>query len=94
MIDIANEHSVYIKQHNADYLSTQTLSQLNQIGIHALNIAPEFGHLETAFILGKLKQYDLIPIATPMTIPSNAMIITVGRTLCSAVLESRNDYIQ
>ena len=60
LIQIANNSSVKIKQHNADYLSSEKLRFFNEIGVHAINIAPEFGVSETRFILDKLKECSLL----------------------------------
>ena len=40
-----------IKEHNADYISEEALSSHTDIGIHAINVAPEFGVTETKAIL-------------------------------------------
>ena len=60
MIDICNEHNIFMKEHNADYLTVDSLNWHPKIGIHSANIAPEFGVTETkAFIkiLNKFKLY-------------------------------------
>jgi hypothetical protein len=63
MIDICNKHSIWMKEHNTDYLSTESLRWQPRLGIHAANIAPEFGVEETrAFvkILKETGQLDLL----------------------------------
>jgi tagatose-1,6-bisphosphate aldolase non-catalytic subunit AgaZ/GatZ len=51
MIDICNKYGIFMKEHNTDYLSTESLIWQPRLGIHAANIAPEFGVAETrAFI--------------------------------------------
>lgn len=51
MIDICNNFGIYMKEHNTDYLSTESLIWQPRLGIHAANVAPEFGVAETrAFI--------------------------------------------
>ena len=52
-----------MKEHNTDYLSTDSLRWQPRLGIHAANIAPEFGVAETkAFIdiLNECGQIDLV----------------------------------
>ena len=52
-----------MKEHNTDYLSTESLKWQPRLGIHAANIAPEFGVAETrAFveILEKNNQNSLL----------------------------------
>ena len=63
MINICNKYGIFMKEHNADYLSTESLKWQPRLGIHAANIAPEFGVAETrAFIkiLEKNNQNDLL----------------------------------
>jgi len=51
MIEMCNKYGIFMKEHNTDYLSTDSLSWQPKLGIHAANIAPEFGVAETkAFI--------------------------------------------
>ena len=51
MISICNHYRIFMKEHNADYLSTDSLKWQPRLGIHAANIAPEFGVAESkAFI--------------------------------------------
>ena len=51
MLNICNKYSIYMKEHNTDYLSTESLKWQPRLGIHAANVAPEFGVAETkAFI--------------------------------------------
>jgi tagatose-1,6-bisphosphate aldolase non-catalytic subunit AgaZ/GatZ len=51
MVDICNRYGIFMKEHNTDYLSTDSLKWQPRLGIHAANIAPEFGVAETkAFV--------------------------------------------
>ena len=51
MISICKHYRIFMKEHNADYLSTDSLKWQPRLGIHAANIAPEFGVAESkAFI--------------------------------------------
>jgi tagatose-1,6-bisphosphate aldolase non-catalytic subunit AgaZ/GatZ len=51
MISICRKYGIFMKEHNTDYLSTESLNWQPRLGIHAANIAPEFGVAETkAFI--------------------------------------------
>ena len=40
-----------LKEHNADYLSNEALSWHPRLGIHAANIAPEFGSRNRALLI-------------------------------------------
>lgn len=63
MIKICNEFEIFMKEHNADYLSEEVLSWHPRLGIHAANVAPEFGVVESKALLKILEEYDLKNIA-------------------------------
>jgi len=56
MIEICNKNKVYMKEHNADYLTNESLSWHPRLGIHSANVAPEFGVCETVNIVENLKK--------------------------------------
>ena len=47
MLDICTKYKIYMKQHNTDYLSNDSLKWHPKLGIHAANVAPEFAIVET-----------------------------------------------
>ncbi len=51
MIEICNRHGIFMKEHNTDYLSDEALQWHPRLGIHAANVAPEFGVAETKALL-------------------------------------------
>ncbi len=57
-VKICNKYDVMIKEHNTDYLSNQALSLRPTLGIHASNVAPEFGVVETRGLLYLLSVFD------------------------------------
>lgn len=63
VINYLSSKNLYLKEHNADYLSDQALSFHRRFGIHAANVAPEFGVVETRaiieFLLNK-EQYRVV----------------------------------
>jgi hypothetical protein len=59
MIEMCNKFGIFIKEHNADYLSDKALSQHPLLGIHAANIAPEFGVAETCGIIEIMDKKNL-----------------------------------
>ena len=59
MIEICNDYKIFMKEHNADYLSNHSLSLHPRLGIHATNVAPEFGVGETKGLIDVLKKYKL-----------------------------------
>ena len=46
-INICKKWNVLSKEHNGDYLTNQEIKDKFSVGLDALNIAPEFGQLET-----------------------------------------------
>ncbi len=63
MIDICRAHGIYMKQHNTDYLDDESLRWHPRLGIHAANVAPEYGVAETKALLAELRANDLEPLA-------------------------------
>ena len=51
MLKMCMRHDVFLKEHNADYISTTGLKWHRRFGIHAANVAPEFGVAETLALL-------------------------------------------
>jgi len=62
MIDICNKYGIWMKEHNTDYLSTESLRWQPRLGIHAANIAPEFGVAETRAFIKILKETDQLDL--------------------------------
>jgi len=54
-IDICKKYGVLMKEHNGDYLSDESLLWHPRLGIHAVNVAPEFGVVETRSLIKVLK---------------------------------------
>ena len=63
MVQICNQHGIYMKEHNADYLSDEALSWHPRLGIHAVNVAPEFGVAESKALVNILEQNGLNDLA-------------------------------
>jgi tagatose-1,6-bisphosphate aldolase non-catalytic subunit AgaZ/GatZ len=55
MIEICNRHGIFMKEHNTDYLSDEGLQWHPRLGIHAANVAPEFGVAETKALVNILE---------------------------------------
>ncbi len=52
---LCNKFKIFVKEHNVDYLSEESLKWHPSLEIHAANVAPEFGLVETKTILKYLK---------------------------------------
>lgn len=59
MIDFCIKKKIMVKEHNGDYLTENSLKQHPKLGIHAINVAPEFGVVETKAILSWLEKNHL-----------------------------------
>ena len=55
MIEICNRYGILMKEHNTDYLSDEALQWHPRLGIHAANVAPEFGVTESRALVGVLE---------------------------------------
>jgi hypothetical protein len=63
MIEICNRYGVFMKEHNTDYLSDEALQWHPRLGIHAANVAPEFGVTESRALVDVLEKYKLSNMA-------------------------------
>ena len=63
MIEICNRHGIFMKEHNTDYLSDEGLQWHPRMGIHAANVAPEFGVAETKALVNVLETNGLESLA-------------------------------
>jgi fructose/tagatose bisphosphate aldolase len=59
MIEICKKHNIMMKEHNTDYLSDISLSWHPRLGVHAANVAPEFGVEETKAFLNIMQKNEL-----------------------------------
>ena len=56
MIKICNEFGLLTKEHNGDYLTKDEIKNRFDLGLSAINIAPEFGVFETDIILENIDE--------------------------------------
>jgi len=59
MIETCNRYGILMKEHNTDYLSDEALQWHPRLGIHAANVAPEFGVTETRALVSVLEDNGL-----------------------------------
>ena len=58
MVQIVSNHGFTAKEHNGDWVSNEVLQSKARNGLSNLNIAPEFGEIETQVILEHLTKED------------------------------------
>ncbi len=63
ILEVCNKNNIFLKEHNADYLSNEALSWHPRLGIHAANIAPEFGVNETLALINIFEKNNLSKLA-------------------------------
>jgi len=51
LVSIAEKYGVKLKEHNADYISDAEVQHRKTIGVHAINVAPEFGAAQTQVLV-------------------------------------------
>lgn len=56
LVEHAEQNSIRLKEHNADYLTADQILLRRQAGVHACNIAPQLGVIQTRTVL-KLANY-------------------------------------
>ena len=59
IIDLCNQNNFMMKHHNTDYLSDDALGLHPKLGIHAANVAPEFGIIESKALIQLLNDKEL-----------------------------------
>ena len=63
MIEICNRYGIFMKAHNTDYLTDEALQWHPKLGIHAANVAPEYGVAETRMLVHTLENNGLSHLA-------------------------------
>ena len=59
LVEFANDAGVGLKEHNADYLSAYEIERRKLVGVHALNVAPQLGVIQTKLIKDWATTYEL-----------------------------------
>jgi hypothetical protein len=60
---LAKSHGLTLKLHNGDYLSAEQVSYFTASGVNCINVAPEFGVVETRALLDVLRTNGLAHFA-------------------------------
>lgn len=59
MIQVAKKYNMLSKEHNGDYIPVEVIKEKFSLGLDAINIAPEFGLIETLTYLEEIKDDKL-----------------------------------
>lgn len=57
LVGVANDNGVKLKEHNADYLTPAEINLRRDAGVHALNIAPQLGVVQTKLLRAIASKY-------------------------------------
>jgi hypothetical protein len=64
MVKLVNRYNLISKEHNGDWVPIETIKRKKHLGLECINIAPEFGMIESKVILDSIKSnkdhYDKI----------------------------------
>ena len=58
MLNIAKKYNLEAKEHNGDWVSNEVIRIKESMGLKNINIAPEFGEVETRVLLNSIKNND------------------------------------
>jgi hypothetical protein len=59
MIEVARSYDMLSKEHNGDYIPVEVIKEKFSLGLDAINIAPEFGLIETLTYLKEIEDVTL-----------------------------------
>lgn len=59
LVKFAESAGIKLKEHNADYLTAAQIALRKEAGVHACNIAPQLGVIQTKTVLALAEQYDV-----------------------------------
>lgn len=59
MVKVAKRHGLVSKEHNGDYIPVEVIKEKFSLGLDCINIAPEFGLIETLTYLEEIKDDKL-----------------------------------
>lgn len=60
MINVAKSHNLLSKEHNGDYIPVELINEKMSLGLDSINIAPEFGLIETQTYLDEIKDNETL----------------------------------
>jgi NDP-sugar pyrophosphorylase family protein len=71
MIQVAKKFNLISKEHNGDWVDNETILKKSKCGLECINIAPEFGEIETSVYLKYFKEYGLFDDFYKICLESN-----------------------
>jgi NDP-sugar pyrophosphorylase family protein len=71
MINISKKYNLISKEHNGDWVDNETIYKKHICGLECINIAPQFGEIETSIYLKYFKEYNLLDDFYDICLKSN-----------------------
>ena len=71
MVQIAKKYNLISKEHNGDWVDNKTILNKYKCGLECINIAPEFGEIETSIYLNYFKENGLFEDFYDICLKSN-----------------------
>ena len=60
MLEVAKKHDLKSKEHNGDYIPENLIFEKFKLGLDSINIAPEFGLIETQSYLNEIQDPEIL----------------------------------
>lgn len=79
MIDICKSFNLLSKEHNGDYLDANLIKSKFNLGLDSINIAPEFGQIETKIYLSEIQDKQMFELFFKLCYESNRWVKWVGQ---------------
>jgi len=58
MLNLCKKYNLIAKEHNGDWISSDIIKEKEQLGLTCINIAPEFGEIESSIIIDQFKENE------------------------------------
>jgi fructose/tagatose bisphosphate aldolase len=58
MLQVCHKHNLISKEHNGDWISYDIIQKKEKAGLQCINIAPEFGEIESSTIINRFKENE------------------------------------
>lgn len=59
LVKLSEKYNLFLKEHNCDYLSSLQIKERKNIGVNAINVAPELGYLQTKSTLYLANKFNI-----------------------------------
>lgn len=78
MLAVCAKNGLLSKEHNGDYIPVEIIKEKFDIGLDSINIAPEFGLIETDTYLSHIESQEMLDLFFKICLDSNKWVKWVG----------------